>query len=117
MESQSAMPAADAASSVIDVLSARLEDAAACGEYACDAGLLVFLGRVPDRRRPGAPAPAGGHLGAGVRGGRGGSQVADGDRGMGRGGARAGAGGFRGAAGPADREPGGAGRDHDPPGP
>ena len=47
MESQSAMPAADAASSVIDVLSARLEDAPACG----DAGLLVFLGRVPDRRR------------------------------------------------------------------
>ena len=51
MESQSAMPAADAASSVIDVLSARLEDAPACGDDAGDAGLLVFLGRVPDRRR------------------------------------------------------------------
>ena len=51
MECQSAMPAADAASSVIDVLAARLEDGIACGEYACDAGLLVFLGRVPDRRR------------------------------------------------------------------
>ena len=51
MESQSAMPAADTASSLIDVLSARLEDGPACGEYACDAGLLVFLGRVPDRRR------------------------------------------------------------------
>jgi hypothetical protein len=51
MESQSAMPAADAASSVIDVLSARLEDAPACGDDAGDAGLLVFLSRVPDRRR------------------------------------------------------------------
>ena len=51
MESQSAVPAADAASSVIDVLSARLEDAPACGNDAGDAGLLVFLGRVPDRRR------------------------------------------------------------------
>ena len=51
MESQSAMPAADAGSSVIGVLSARLEDAPACGDDADDAGLLVFLGRVPDRRR------------------------------------------------------------------
>ena len=45
MECQSAMPAADAASSVIDVLACRLEDGPAC--VSCDAGLLVFLGRVP----------------------------------------------------------------------
>ena len=52
MDSQSAMPAADAASTVINVLSARLEEAPACGEDdGRGAGLLVFLGRVPDRRR------------------------------------------------------------------
>ena len=52
MESQSAMPAADAASSLIDVLSARLADSPGPRRvHACDAGLLVFLGRVPDRRR------------------------------------------------------------------
>lgn len=48
MESQSVMPAADAASTVIDVLSARLEGTAPGGRLA---GLAGFLAKVPDRRR------------------------------------------------------------------
>ena len=49
MDSQSAMPAADTASAVIDVISSRFQEAPACGDGA--AGLLSYLGRVPDRRR------------------------------------------------------------------
>jgi predicted transposase YbfD/YdcC len=48
MESQSAMPAADAASTVIDVLAARLEHAVPDGQLP---GLAQFLAKVPDRRR------------------------------------------------------------------
>jgi predicted transposase YbfD/YdcC len=52
MHSQSAMPPADAASTVIDVLSARMREVPVRGQDgARDAGLLVYLGRVPDRRR------------------------------------------------------------------
>ena len=52
MHSQSAMPPADAASTVIDVLSGRMQELPARGQDdARDAGLLVYLGRVPDRRR------------------------------------------------------------------
>ena len=52
MHSQSAMPPADAASTVIDVLSARMQELPVRGQDdARDAGLLVYLGRVPDRRR------------------------------------------------------------------
>jgi predicted transposase YbfD/YdcC len=52
MHSQSAMPPADAASTVIDVLSARMQDVPVRGQDdARSAGLLVYLGRVPDRRR------------------------------------------------------------------
>jgi len=48
MDSQSAMAAADAASTVIDILTARLEDAAPAGQLP---GLAGFLAKVPDRRR------------------------------------------------------------------
>jgi DDE_Tnp_1-associated len=52
MDSQSAMPAADAASTVIDFLSARMGDVPASGEEAGKLpGLLEFLAQVPDRRR------------------------------------------------------------------
>ena len=52
MHSQSAMLPADAASTVIDVLSARMQEVPVRGQDdARDAGLLVYLGRVPDRRR------------------------------------------------------------------
>jgi hypothetical protein len=52
VHSQSAMPPADAASTVIDVLSARMREVPVRGQDdARDAGLLVYLGRVPDRRR------------------------------------------------------------------
>jgi len=52
VHSQSAMPPADAASTVIDVLSARMQDVPVRGQDdARSAGLLVYLGRVPDRRR------------------------------------------------------------------
>ena len=52
MHSQSAMPPADAASTVVDVLSARMQEVPVRGQDdARDAGLLVYLGRVPDRRR------------------------------------------------------------------
>ena len=52
MHSQSAMPPADAASTVIDVLSARMQEVPGRRQDdARDAGLLVYLGRVPDRRR------------------------------------------------------------------
>jgi predicted transposase YbfD/YdcC len=48
MESQSAMPAADAAGTVIDVLAARLEESVPDGQLP---GLGAFLAKVPDRRR------------------------------------------------------------------
>jgi len=48
MDSQSATPAAAAASTVIDIITARLEQAAPDGPLP---GLAEFLARVPDRRR------------------------------------------------------------------
>jgi predicted transposase YbfD/YdcC len=48
MDSQSAMPAADAASTVIGVIAARLEEAAPGGQLP---GLAEFLAQIPDRRQ------------------------------------------------------------------